>query len=99
MSIKIWHLPLILFLIMVISCTASGQYKPNLVICGIWQTEEHQARNEGFAETLNAEYIPTYYTGWEYNPQDVQAVQDATPHFIDVYDNPVEEEPATSGDL
>lgn len=97
MSIKIWHLPLILFLIMVISCTASGQSKPNLVICGIWQLEEDQAENQEFADDLHATYIRTYYTGWENNPQDVQAVLDATPSFVDVSDKPVEEEPATYG--
>jgi len=78
MSLKILHLPLIIFLVMAISCISSGQdSKPNLIICGIWQTPETEETNQIYADALNAEYVHTYNKGNKVD--DLLAVEDATP--------------------
>ncbi len=56
-----------LFLIIATSCAVSGQQRPNLIIGGIWQTSEDQAANQKYADALDAEYVPTYYSRTE-NP-------------------------------
>jgi hypothetical protein len=57
MALKIWHLPLILFLIMAISGEVSGK---NLLIGGIGQSESDQKNLQEYAEKIDAINVPTY---------------------------------------
>jgi hypothetical protein len=80
-----WHLALVLFMIMVFSCAASGL--DNLLIGGIWQDQNSQALNLKYAELLGAKFVPTYYSddgaldkAWGF-VADPASVQTATPWY------------------
>jgi hypothetical protein len=66
MVLKIRPLAFVLLMIMIMlfSSVVSGQDEPkrNLLIGGVWQIAEDQAKNLEYARLLNAEYIPTYYS-------------------------------------
>ena len=87
MSLKILHLPLILFLIIAFSCVVSCQdSKPNLIIGGIWQNAASEETNQKYADILNAEYVHTYNKG--YPVADLNAVDIATPTYRAPFKNP-----------
>lgn len=81
MSLKIWQLALMLFLLMAVSGVVSGK---NLLIGGIWQSSEDQLTNQNWAKLFSDkygaeyEYIPTYSNGAE----DVADVTKATPKMV-----------------
>jgi hypothetical protein len=79
MILKIRPLAFVLLMIMLFSSVVSGQDKPNLIIPGIWQTPEDQAANREYAKALDAFYVEAYYSEFKNNPEDLIAVDEATP--------------------
>jgi hypothetical protein len=77
MSTWIRSLAFALLIAMLFSIVGNGQNEPkNLLIGGIWTTEDDKSTNNGYAKKLDAELIPTYGGGYV---QDLFAVRDATP--------------------